>query len=88
MTRGLMTTASLLHFCSDSYQAHPMISGHLSKEKAVISGNPWLPQMTFGRWITGQIKFNTHPSVWRLQCWDLLPLLPYFQGRASGSDEF
>ena len=28
-----MTTASLLRFCSDSYQAHPMISGHLSREK-------------------------------------------------------
>ena len=28
-----MTAASLLHFCSDSYQAHPMISGHLSREK-------------------------------------------------------
>ena len=67
------------HLCSTSaltvYQTHPMISGYLSRNKAVISGNPWLPQMRFGRWVTGQIKFNTHPSVRKLQCWDLLPLL-------------
>ena len=73
-----MTTASLLYFCSDSLP-DPMISGHLSRRKAVISGDPWLPQMRFGRWVTGQIRFNTHPSAQKLQCWDLLTLLPYSQ---------